>query len=259
MAVNSIQRELKAIFSADVQGYSTLMGEDDEYTAKTITAYREMVADLIDQHHGRVVDAPGDNILAEFGSSLNAVRGAIEIQRTLNRKNASLPANRRMYFRIGINLGDILRIDDRIYGDGVNIAARIESLAEPGGICISRGVHEHIDGKLDVNFIDLGPHTVKNIHKPVNIYKMLLDPKDAGRVVGVSSAKALTRRWLVVAVMVLVVGVGAVGIWYHQTKPEFAPASVDRHTVDLVQAVHATSAQRAEEEAMAAASFRSIE
>ena len=140
MANNRIQRKLKAIFSADVQGYSKLMGDDDEYTVNTITTYREIIADLIEKHNGRVVDAPGDNILAEFGSSLNAVHSAIEIQRTLETENGKLPDNRRMDFRIGINLGDVLHKDDRIYGDGVNIAARIENLAEPGGISISRGI-----------------------------------------------------------------------------------------------------------------------
>ena len=189
MANNGIQRKLKAIFSADVQGYSKLMGDDDEYTVNTITTYREIMTDLIEKYHGRVVDAPGDNILAEFGSSLNAVHSAIEIQRTLETENGKLPDNRRMDFRIGINLGDILHKDDRIYGDGVNIAARIENLADPGGICISRGVYDQVEGKLDVGFADLGPHTVKNIRKPVRVYKVLLDSDDTGKIVGASQSE----------------------------------------------------------------------
>jgi len=189
MVNNGIQRKLKAIFSADVQGYSKLMGDDDEHTVNTITAYREIITELIEKYQGRVVDAPGDNLLAEFGSSLNAIHSAIEIQRTLETENGKLPDNRRMDFRIGINLGDVLHKDDRIYGDSVNIAARIENLADPGGICISRGVYNQAEGKLDVGFADLGPHSVKNIKKPVNIYKVLLNPKDAGRVVSVSKKK----------------------------------------------------------------------
>ncbi len=233
MVNNGIKRKLKAIFSADVHGYSKLMGDDDEYTVNTITTYREIISDLIETHHGRVVDAPGDNLLAEFSSSLNATHSAIEIQRTLKIENGKLPDKRRMDFRIGINMGDVLHKDDRIYGNGVNIAARIESLADPGGICISRGVYDQVEGKLDVGFADLGPHSVKNIKKPVNIYKVLLDPKDAGRFVAVSIVKTLTRRWMVVAIIALVVVVGGAGIWYHQSKPEFEPASVDRMTYPL--------------------------
>ena len=151
MVNNGIQRKLKAIFSADVHGYSKLMGDDDEYTVNTITAYRELIAELIEKYQGRVVDAPGDNLLAEFGSSLNAINSAIEIQRKLGIENEKLPDNRRMDFRIGINLGDVLHKDDRIYGHSVNIAARIENLADPGGICISRGVYDQVEGKLELS------------------------------------------------------------------------------------------------------------
>ena len=142
MPDSGVQRQLKAIFSADVKGYSRLMGDDDESTVNTITGYRKIIAELIEKHQGRVVDSPGDNILAEFGSTLNAVNSAIKIQHRLETENGKLPDNRRMDFRIGINLGDIIHKDDRIYGDGVNVAARIESLADPGGICISRGVFD---------------------------------------------------------------------------------------------------------------------
>ena len=168
MVKHDIHRKLKAIFSADVQGYSILMGDDDEYTVNTITAYRKIIAERIEKSHGRIVDDPGDNILAEFDSSLDAVQSAIAIQSILSAENEKLPDNRRMDFRIGINLGDILHKDDRIYGDVVNIAARIESLADPGGICISRGVYEQVDGKLEIGFTDLGPHSVKNTKKPIN-------------------------------------------------------------------------------------------
>ena len=233
MANNDIQRRLRAIFSADVQGYSRLMGEDDEYTVNTITTYRSTIARLVEKHHGRVVDAPGDNILAVFDSSLNAIRSAIEVQETLKTDNEKLPDNRRMNFRIGINLGDVLHKDDRIYGDGVNIAARIESLADPGGICVSRGVYEQVDGKLDIGFADLGSLSVKNIKKPVNIYKVLIDPYDGHATIGVPKAKTQMRRWMIAAIVALTTIAGSVVIFYQQSRPRFEPASIDRMAYPL--------------------------
>jgi adenylate cyclase len=130
-----MERKLTAILSADVKGYSRLMGEDEEATIRTLMAYRQVMTMLIQVHRGRVVDLPGDNLLAEFASVVDAVRSAVEIQQALKTKNTELPSNRQMEFRIGINLGDVVVEGERIYGDGVNIAARLESLAEPGGIC----------------------------------------------------------------------------------------------------------------------------
>jgi adenylate cyclase len=233
MANNGIQRKLKAIFSADVQGYSKLMGDDDEYTVNMITSYREIMARLIEQHQGRVVDAPGDNILAEFASSLNAVQCAIEIQGRLETENTNLPDNRRMNFRIGINLGDVLHKDDRIYGNGVNIAARIENLADPGGICISRGVHDQVEGRLDIGFADLGPHTVKNIGKPVRVFKVLLGSHDKSKSVGTTKAKGSNRRLMAAAIIVLVVIIGSAVIWHQQAKSKFEAASIDRMAYPL--------------------------
>jgi TolB-like protein/class 3 adenylate cyclase len=233
MTNKGIQRKLKAIFSADVQGYSKLMGDDDESTVSTITTYREIMSVLIEKYHGRVVDAPGDNILAEFGSSQEAVLCAIEIQGKLETENGKLPDNRRMNFRIGINLGDIIHKDDRIYGDGVNIAARIESLADPGGICISRGVYEHVEGKLDIGFADLGPHTVKNIRKPVRVFKILLRSDDNGKSVGTTTAKGLNRRLIIAAIIAVVAIIVGVVIWHLQTMPKFEAASIDRMAYPL--------------------------
>jgi TolB-like protein/class 3 adenylate cyclase/Flp pilus assembly protein TadD len=229
----ALKRKLGAIFSADVQGYSRLMGDDEEYTVNTITTNRETIAQLIVKHQGRVVDAPGDNILAVFDSSLNAIQSAIEIQETLKTKNEKLPDNRRMNFRIGINLGDILHKDDRVYGDGVNIAARIENLADPGGICISRGVYEQIDGKLDIGFADLGSHTVKNIKKPVRIYKVIIDPNDANTMVVTPKAKTPIQRWMIVVIVALTILTGSLGIWYQRSRPRFEPASIDRMAYPL--------------------------
>jgi class 3 adenylate cyclase len=148
MPTQEVKRKLTAILSADVKGYSRLMGEDEEATVRTLTAYKEVMTNLIQQHHGRVVDAPGDNVLAEFASVVDAVRCAVEIQEQLKTRNAELPENRRMEFRIGVNLGDVTEDGEQILGDGVNIATRMESLADGGGICISGTVHDHIENKL---------------------------------------------------------------------------------------------------------------
>src|SRR3989449_9817852 len=166
-----MERRLAAIFSTDVQGYSRLMGEDEAATVRTITVYRELIAALIQQHRGRVVDSPGDNLLAEFVSVVDAVQCAAEIQQELRIRNADLAPDRRMEFRIGINLGDVIVEGERIYGDGVNIAARLESLAEPSGICISGTVYDQVETKLALRYEYLGAQIVKNITKPVPVYR----------------------------------------------------------------------------------------
>src|SRR4030067_1638288 len=182
MPTQEVKRKLAAILSADVKGYSRLMGEDEVGTIRTLNAYKEMMANLIQQHHGRVVDAPGDNLLAEFASVVDAVQCAVEIQKELKTLNAELPENRRMEFRIGVNLGDVIEEENNIYGDGVNIAARMESLADGGGICISGTVYDHIENKLTLGYEYLGEQTVKNIAKPVRVYKVLTEPGGIGGV-----------------------------------------------------------------------------
>src|SRR2546428_9753549 len=167
-----MERKLTAILSADVKGYSRLMGEDEEATIRTLTAYREIMTTLIQQQHGRVVDSPGDNLLAEFASVVDAVRCAMEIQQALHTKNADLPAQRKMEFRIGINLGDVVIEGERLYGEGVNIAARVEGLAEPGGLCISGAVYEQVKTKLALSYEDLGEQAVKNIAEPVRVFRV---------------------------------------------------------------------------------------
>src|SRR6476469_7745026 len=143
-----MERKLAAILSTDVAGYSRLMGDNEEATIRTLTAYRAVISSLIQQYRGRVIDSPGDNLLAEFASVVDAVRCAVEIQQALTEKNAELPEHRQMQFRIGINLGDVIVEGERLYGDGVNIAARLESLAVPGGSCISGKVFEQVENKL---------------------------------------------------------------------------------------------------------------
>ncbi|KPK30409.1 MAG: hypothetical protein AMK69_03225, partial [Nitrospira bacterium SG8_3] len=150
------KRKLSAILSADVKGYSRLMGEDELATVRTLEAYREVIAKVIRNYSGRIVDSPGDNLLAEFSSVVDAVESAVEIQKELKVKNEELPENRRMEFRIGINLGDVIEEGERIYGDGVNVAARIEGLAEGGGICISRTTFDQVKNKLNLGYEYLG-------------------------------------------------------------------------------------------------------
>ena len=170
-----MERKLAAIFSTDVAGYSRLMGDDEEATIRTLTAYRAVISSLIHQHRGRVVDAPGDNLLAEFASVVDAVRCAVEIQHELNVKNAELPPHRQMRFRIGINLGVVIVEGERLYGNGVNIAARLESLAIPGGICISGTVYDHVKNKLTLGYEDLGPQQVKNITELLRVYRVVME------------------------------------------------------------------------------------
>jgi adenylate cyclase len=172
MDSSGVQRKLAAIFSADVKGYSRLMGDDEVATIRTLTAYREVLAELIQRHGGRVVDSPGDNLLAEFPSVVDAVQAAMEIQGELKNRNAELPPHRKMEFRIGINLGDVIVEGERIYGDGVNIAARIEGLADGGGISISGTVYDHVENKLRLGYDYLGEKPVKNIQKPVRVYRV---------------------------------------------------------------------------------------
>lgn len=175
----TVTRRLTAILSADAQGYSRLMGEDEVATIRTLAAYREVMSSLIRHYRGRVIDSPGDNLLAEFVSVVDAVQCAVEIQRELLKRNVELPPSRRMEFRIGVNLGDVIVEGERIYGDGVNIAARLESLAVGGGICISGVVHEQVETKLPLTYTDLGEQSVKNIARPVRVFRVLLESGEA--------------------------------------------------------------------------------
>ena len=173
MAQEGFKRKLTAILSADVEGYSRLMGEDEEATVHTLTAYREVFTTLIQQHNGRVIDSPGDNLLVEFVSVVDAVQCAVAVQKEINARNNELPENRRMQFRIGINLGDVIQEDGRIYGDGVNIAARLEGLAEPGGICISGIAYDQVKKKLNLKYQFVGKKNLKNIEEAVHVYRVL--------------------------------------------------------------------------------------
>jgi adenylate cyclase len=180
MAEERVERRLAAILAGDVAGYSRLMGIDEEGTLAALKRHRrELVDPKIKEHRGRIVKLTGDGILVEFASVVDAVRCAVDIQRGMADRNVEVPAERRIEFRIGLNLGDIIIDDEDIYGDGVNVAARLEALAEPGGICVSRVVRDQVRDKLDFSFADMGEQQVKNITRPVHAYRILLGAEAA--------------------------------------------------------------------------------
>jgi TolB-like protein/class 3 adenylate cyclase len=233
MAEEVSKRKLTAILSADVVGYSRLMEDNEEATIQTLNTYRNSMTTLVQQHRGRVVDTTGDNLMAEFSSVVDAVKCAVETQKELSERNATLPEKRRMLFRIGVNLGDIVEEEDRIYGDGVNIAARVESLADAGGICISGTAYDQIGKKLSLGYEYLGEQTVKNIEKPVRVYRVLMEPEAAGKVIG--EKRKEKRRIILAAVIVLLIGLGGLAGWYlyiEQTK-QVEPASTEKMAYPL--------------------------
>ena len=235
MAEERAKRKLSAILSADVKGYSRLMGEDELATIETLKNYREIMVALVNKFRGRVVDSPGDNVLAEFSSVVDALECSVEIQKELKQKNEELAENRRMEFRIGVNLGDVVEDGERIYGDGVNIAARVESLAEGGGICISGTAFDQIGKKLALGYQYLGEQTVKNIEKPVRIYRVLMEPEAVGRVIG--QERPRPRPWrnaVMAAVVALVLVAAALTVWnFYFRAPRIEPASVERMAFPL--------------------------
>jgi len=212
------------------------MGADEEGTLGTLTTYREIMAKLIEQHHGRVVNAPGDALLAEFESVVDAVKSAAEIQRELAKRNADLPADRRMEYRIGINLGDVMVDGESIYGDGVNIAARLESLAEAGGISISGTAFDQVKTKLPLGYEYRGEQTVKNISEPIRVYRVLMEPEAVGKMIGEKKAKPIYWQKPVTALLiVLIVIAAAIAIWkfYIRPIPPVEVASKDKMAFPL--------------------------
>jgi adenylate cyclase len=218
MAGEGFKRKLTTMFSADVAGYSRLMAEDEAATVNTLKAYHEIMTELIRQHRGRVVDSPGDNVLAEFTSVVDGVQCAVAVQKELQARNAELPEDRRMEFRIGINLGDVIEEEDRIYGDGVNITARLEALADPGGICVSKTAFDQIETKLPLGYEYLGEQPVKNIPKPVGAYRVLMERR---------------QRILIGGVALVLVVIGAL-IWnFYLRPPAVEVASVEKMAYPL--------------------------
>lgn len=214
MAQEPFKRKLTAILSADVAGYSRLMDDDEESTVRTLTEYCSAMTTLTQQYRGRVVDITGDNLMAEFNSAVDAVNCAVEIQRELSERNAELSYERRMEFRIGVNVGDVIEENDRIYGDGVNIAARVEGLAEAGGICISGRVYDQVENKLVFEYEFLGEQEVKNITKPVRAYRVLSYPGAAAHRV-LKAKRSVAKKWrnVLIAILVILVSVAVLSIW----------------------------------------------
>jgi adenylate cyclase len=224
MTAEAFKRKLTAILSADVKGYSRLMGEDEVSTLNTLSSHLQRMTSIIQQHKGRVVNTAGDALLAEFASVVDAVNCGVEIQKELKNRNQELPEDKRMEFRIGINLGDVIEEGEQIYGEGVNIAARVESLADGGGICLSGTVHEHVKNKLSLGYEFIGEQTVKNIKEPVRVYRVLMEPGIRVPEVAVEK-KAKPKQWKRKALslgVVLIVVAASIAIWrlyLHPTPP----------------------------------------
>jgi len=236
MPQEGFKRKLTAILSADAVGYSRLMAEDEAATVTTLATYREVMSSLIKQHRGRVVDSPGDNVLAEFASVVDAVQCAVAVQNEYHTRNAELAENRRMEFRIGINLGDVIDEENRIYGDGVNVAARLEALADPGGICVSKTAFDQIETKLPLGYEYLGEQSVKNIPKPVGAYRVLMQPRVtvAGEAKSERTKPLWRRKAILVAIAAVLILAVAVGFWhFYMRRPSVEPASVEKMAFPL--------------------------
>jgi adenylate cyclase len=230
-------RKLRAILSADVKDYSLLMSDDEAFTVKTLKAYRALISEQIEQHSGRVVDSPGDNILAEFVSAVDAVECAVKIQRILKEKNEDLSLDKRLEFRIGVNIGDVIQDGGNLYGKGVNIAARIEGLADAGGVFISRNAYDHVSNKLNYGFEYLGEHNVKNIAEPVRVYKVLIEPEASGKIIGEKRyVLRLGQKAAIATLIGLLLVTGGVLIWksyLHKSSPPAEVASKEAMVLPL--------------------------
>jgi TolB-like protein/class 3 adenylate cyclase/Flp pilus assembly protein TadD len=219
----SIQRRLAAILAADIAGYSRLMHEDESATVRDLKAHQSAILPLIGRHGGRIIDTAGDGIMAEFPSVIGATECAVEIQTVMAERNQRVPESRRMRFRIGINLGDVIHDETRIYGDGINIAARLEALAEPGGVLVSNTVYDQVRGKLALTFEDAGERQVKNIEQPVRMYQLHIPGAPSRAAAKPVRRPAITnpRRWIVRGVAAFLILLGAGVAWW--IGPPFFP------------------------------------
>jgi len=224
MSAEPAKRKLTTILAADVIGYSRLMAEDEEGTMSLLRAYRQVIDDLVGKHGGWVFKSAGDAVLVEFTSAVEAVRCAISIQEDLAVRNAQIPEDRQMWFRIGINVGDVMIEDDDLFGDGVNVAARLEGIAEKGGICISGTTFEQVKNKLSIGFEDIGAQQVKNIPHPVSAFRIVpgqitvagdRGDRAAGARAPAPASRSRTPLWVGLAVLVAAATGGALAwnIW----------------------------------------------
>ena len=222
-----VTRKLAAILSADVKGYSLLMADDEAYTISKLKEYRNRMSNLIQENSGRVVDAVGDNLLADFSSAVDAVQCAVDIQKALKTKNSESPKGRQINFRIGINIGDVVQDGGRIYGTGVNVAARIEALAEPGGVCISESAYNQVKDRLNLGYKYLGEHTVKNIREPVPVYSVLTEEQYAGKLIGVKRKMSKLKRVILGAAVFMLIAAGVLLGLYMKYFYLPAPENID--------------------------------
>jgi class 3 adenylate cyclase len=213
MTIPPVQRKLAAILAADAVGYSRLMGQNEEGTVHVLSAHRAVIDGIIEAHHGRIVGTAGDSVLAEFASAVDALRCAVEVQQALKTRNAAIPEASRMLFRIGINLGDVVVKGADLLGDGVNVAARLEGIAEPGGICISSSVYDQIAGKLDLGFVEMGEQALKNIGRPIRAYRVA-----AGFSGTVPAKRPMRRAKVAAAGIALLAAIGAIA-WLEYGPP----------------------------------------
>ena len=237
MSAEKYKRKLAAVLSASAEGFGRLMGEDEAGILQTLKGHHQVMRSLVEKHQGRVVDTRGDNLLAEFASVVGALECAVEIQKELKGRNEELPKERRMPFRIGIHLGDVLEEEGKIYGDGVNVAALLDSLADGGGICVSRSVHDQVKNKLDVGYQDLGQRGAENIPETVRVYRVVLEPDPKWKMIVKfwSRMKQWQKVTLTLAVALLQVGGGLVVKKYldRPPSPPVATASVRKAVLPL--------------------------
>jgi adenylate cyclase len=238
MAADEGERKLAAILAADVAGYSRLMADDDRATIRALTDYREVFSERVAAHKGHIVDTAGDSVLATFDSVVEAVEAAVEVQGVLSERNEALPDHRRMHFRIGVNLGDIIiRDDGTVYGDGVNVAARLEGLAAAGGVMISQTAYDQVEGRLAVGLADSGEHEVKNIVKPVRAYRVLLDGSTASTLAQErTTAPVLRRPKVITGLAVALAIIIALAVWGITIRVE-APQMVNADATPAVNSV----------------------
>ena len=245
MSASPLKRKLAAILAADAVGYSRHMGADEEGTMKLLSAHRAVIDGIIEFHEGRIINTAGDSVLAEFASPVQAVRCAVEIQDALRTRNDALPEGKRLEFRIGVNLGDVMVKGDDLLGDGVNVAARLESVADPGGICVSSSVYDQIAGKLDLGFVDVGQKSLKNIDRPVRVYRVDRNGRRRSPVARRESHVA-GAKWF--AGLALIVALGA-GAWYFVLLPQ----SREAERVEAAAKAKAAADERARAEQVARA------
>jgi TolB-like protein/class 3 adenylate cyclase len=229
MEPQDVERRLTTILSADVVGYSRLMGEDEAGTLAALKAHRkELIEPKAAQYHGRTVKLMGDGALMEFGSVVDAALFAIEVQCAMRDRNAGVPEDRQIIYRVGINIGDIIVEGDDIYGDGVNVASRLEGLAEAGGICVARNVRNQVRDKLDLDLDDLGEVEVKNIARPVRVFRVVLDDKAAALVTPlVEEAAKPQRRWWPIAAAVMILFAFGGALWWQPWAPDVERADIE--------------------------------